>query len=73
MDNKQYIYWGGNDVCDMCKGKIYEPLYDAKMSTGRWGALCSSCFDFYTFGKLGTGYGQKYMRTSNNRLIKVEG
>lgn len=73
MSTNDKMYWGGDDVCDICECKIHEPLYDAKTITGQWAVLCSSCFDHYTFGRLGTGSGQKYIRTVDNRLIKVEG
>lgn len=43
--------------CDFKCGEI--ALYDAKTPEGPWGYMCQDCFDKYSIGKLGTGWGQR--------------
>jgi hypothetical protein len=44
-------------LCDFQCGET--ALYDAKTVQGPWGYMCQSCFDKYSAGRLGTGFGQK--------------
>jgi hypothetical protein len=44
-------------ACDFQCGET--ALYDAKTVQGPWGYMCQSCFDKYSTGRLGTGWGQR--------------
>ena len=43
--------------CDFQCGQT--ALYDAMTKQGPWGYMCQSCFDKYSTGRLGTGFGQR--------------
>lgn len=73
---KKLVQWLGKTQCDGCKRNcdVDGILYDAKSKFGPWGVFCSDCFPKYTFGNLGTGWGQKYiLDNETNKFIKVEG
>lgn len=53
--------------------KAGEFVYDAKTFLGPWATMSEESFKKYGLGELGTGRGQKYMRTESGTLIKVEG
>ena len=64
-----------NDKFTMKPGEI---VYDAATERpggypGPWATMTQSSYLMYGFGKLGTGYGQKYVRQTNGQLHKVEG
>ena len=50
-----------------------EIIYDAKTRMGPWATMNEFSFKMYGLGKLGTGFGQKYVRNSAGELHKVEG
>lgn len=55
-----------------------EVVYDAATESqggyaGPWATMTAKSFQMHGFGKLGTGYGQKYVRNEEGHLIKVEG
>lgn len=66
------IEWLGEDNCNVCSKYCSTTLYDAKTIYGHWATLCEDCFKLCGM-RLGTGFGQKYKRNSEGRLIKVEG
>lgn len=49
-----------------------EVVYDAKTVMGPWATMTEASFKKYG-GKLGTGFGQKYVRNAEGELHKVEG
>lgn len=50
-----------------------EVIYDAATNNGPWATMTQKSYDRFGKGKLGTGYGQKYVRQKNGQLHKVEG
>ena len=54
-------------------GKNGEVVYDAKTRMGPWATMTQASFDVFGAGKLGLGYGQKYVRNEKGELHKVEG
>ena len=65
--------------CDLCKipikkvfidGRFRPPGFDFYVST--WAYLCEECHAEVGVG-LGTGQGQKYVKTEDNKFMKVEG
>lgn len=50
-----------------------EFVYDAKTKMGPWATMSFASFQKYGIGKLGVGYGQKYKRTKEGRLLLIEG
>lgn len=50
-----------------------EVVYDAKTALGPWAMMTQDSFDRYGLGRLGLGFGQKYVRDENGHLNKVEG
>lgn len=53
--------WLGSSTCDICKTQITDELYDARTTSGPWATMCKDCFKQHGIGKLGIGYGQKYV------------
>ena len=49
-----------------------ELVYDAKTWDGRWATMTEVSFTNATDGKLGIGYGQKYIRQANGELWLAE-
>ena len=45
--------------CDFCDNEAH---YDARTRVGVWAYLCEEHFKVYGTGRLGTGYGQKFVR-----------
>lgn len=51
-----------------------EAVYDARTVHGSmWATMSEKSFKVHGCGKLGTGFGQKYVRNAEGHLIKVEG
>lgn len=50
-----------------------EVIYDAKTKMGPWATMTQASFEKYGLGRLGQGFGQKYVRQENGELHKVEG
>lgn len=50
-----------------------EVIYDAKTKMGPWATMTQASFEKHAFGRLGQGFGQKYIRQENGELHKVEG
>lgn len=51
-----------------------EVVYDAMTKhRGQWATMTQTSYKAHGAGKLGTGYGQKYVRQANGQLHKVEG
>jgi hypothetical protein len=50
-----------------------ELVYDAKTVNGPWACMTHSSFLLYGEGLLGTGRGQRYCRTADNKLVKDAG
>jgi hypothetical protein len=65
------------EACDICRKPFCEQIgvvmYDAKTKQGPWGCLDEPCFHTHGAGRLGTGYGQKYVRQTDGRFLKVDG
>lgn len=54
-------------------GEVGEVVYDAMIKTGQWATMTESSFQKHSKKRLGTGFGQKYVRNSSGELHKVEG
>ena len=54
-------------------GKEGEVVYDAKTKGGPWAMMSETAYKIFGAGKLGTGYGQKYVRNAAGELHKVKG
>lgn len=51
-----------------------EVVYDAKTNhRGQWATMGETSYKTHAVGKLGVGYGQKYVRQANGQLHLVEG
>ena len=50
-----------------------ELVYDAKTAQGPWATMTHASFLMFGAGQLGLGFGQKYKRTAEGHLVKVEG
>ena len=48
--------------CNICNAPITAEFYDARTYSGRWGNFCKVCFLKHTSGRLGTGFGQHYVK-----------
>lgn len=52
--------------------KVGEVVYDAKTKTGPWATMNQASFDVFGVGKLGMGFGQKYVRNERGHLVYQE-
>lgn len=50
-----------------------EVVYDARTKRGLWACMTQKSYDQHGTGKLGTGFGQKYVRNAEGHLVKSEG
>lgn len=68
------VYWlsplGDKDDFGVPFGNV---MYDAKTKQGPWANMSQASFIAHGVGRLGLGLGQKYLRQSNGRWLKVEG
>lgn len=71
MKTKELI-WSGYTRCDGCGYECGEQLYDTRTKRGPWAVLCERCYPRLGCGELGTGLGQRYMK-SDAGYLKVEG
>jgi hypothetical protein len=68
------VYWAGSHPthCQLTGLPMGDTMYDAFLSTIGWGNWNEETFVKYK-GHLGTGRGQKYKLTDDNRWLKIEG
>ena len=62
-----------DDFGDLFTNKPGEVIYDAMTRGGPWVTMTQASFEKHAFGRLGLGFGQKYVRQENGELHKVEG
>lgn len=68
----------GDDFGDAFTKKEGEIVYDATTRgrngrLGQWATMTQKSYDIYGGGRLGTGFGQKYVRNADGELHKIEG
>lgn len=72
------LYWYGDvEHCDLCRSPFSKEsgtvMYDFKVTAaGMWGNGCENCFQ-REGGRVGLGFGQKYVRQSDGRFLCTEG
>ena len=62
--------------CDICEASFVAPgsmMFNTTTRSGPWGYFCKSCYDENTFGRLGTGLGQRYVRQPDGKWLKTGG
>lgn len=74
-DNDRNRYWlspvpAEDDFNDPIIG---DTIYDARTVYGPWALMTPASFSLHTDGRLGTGYGQRYVRQADGRWLCVEG
>lgn len=47
-----------------------EVVYDARTRMGPWACMTEQSFKMHGTGKLGTGFGQRYVRNAEGHLVK---
>lgn len=52
--------------CEICGAKIRATFYDAATKSGPWAIMCRGCFEAVGEGRLGIGYGQKYVKKGDD-------
>ena len=62
-----------DDFNDRFTGKEGEIVYDAQTHYGPWACMSEKSYKEHGTGHLGLGMGQKYQRTADGRLVKIEG
>lgn len=72
------LYWlsplgGFDDFDNPYSFEVGSVMYDAKTKLGPWANMTQESFDLHGFGKLGTGFGQKYQLDSDGKWYKVAG
>jgi hypothetical protein len=67
-------YWMGTMRSKDDFGVPYKDIMiDGKTTSGPWANMTPESWRIHGFGKLGTGFGQKYKKQSDGRWLKVEG
>lgn len=64
--------WTGQKACDYC-GNEAETMYDSASKEGSWAFMCPECWKKHGFGKVGTGFAQRYDRGPDGRFFKTAG
>ena len=61
--------------CDISQRKLGDVMYDGKVNSGngQWAIMDAQSWERYGCGKLGTGFGQKYLRGSDGLFYGSEG
>ena len=71
---RKKVYWTGHvGKLDDFDQPITDTFYDAKSIMGPWAKMAPSSWTKYSFGRTGTGFGQKYQLQPNGSWIKTEG
>lgn len=58
------------EKCDCCGAAIKDVFYDARTKFGSWANMDEHCFKEVGLGKLGVGFGQKYVKTESGKWVK---
>ena len=58
-----------DDIGDL----ITDTIIDGKTKRGPWAIMTPASFDIHGIGRLGTGFGQKYVKQQDGNWLKVEG
>jgi hypothetical protein len=67
-------YWAGNLSPKDDFGVKYDvTMIDGKTIHGPWANMTLKSWRIHGVGKLGTGFGQKYVKQADGRWLKVEG
>lgn len=74
---KEIVWAGARTKCQLCGGDLGTTMYDFRVpGYGAWASGCHSCFRSHG-GRLGTGFGQKYVfkKTASGQpgWVKTEG
>lgn len=66
--------WNGSEpsTCEIRGEKITDEFIDGKTKMGPWAIMCPRCWGVLGVGRLGTGFGQRYLKHDGD-FIKVEG
>jgi hypothetical protein len=68
------VYWAGNLPPKDDFGIKYDvTMIDGATKYGPWACMTPKSWRVYGMGKLGTGFGQKYVKQADGRWLKVEG
>lgn len=72
--SEKIVYWIGEvpEVDDFGM-KIKNQFVDGKTTSGPWGIMTPDSFSFFGVGKLGPGLGQRYLKQTDGKWMKVEG
>lgn len=74
MNGSEKRYWTGqvgtHDDFDIELGGVF---VDGRTAMGPWAIMGPSAWRMYGVGRLGTGYGQMYVKQHDGRWMKVEG
>lgn len=67
-------YWMGSvPKTDDFGDKITDEFIDGKTTMGSWANMTPKSFKRMGWGKLGTGYGQRYKKQNDGKWLKIEG
>ena len=67
-------YWLGKlPERDDFGNKYTDVMYDARTKRGPWANMSETSWRVYGLGKLGEGYGQRYVKTADGMWMCVEG
>jgi len=59
--------------CQITKARLGNVMYDGKTRHGPWAIMCEAAWELYGCGKLGTSFGQKYLRNEAGEFYISEG
>lgn len=75
MSNIKEVFWLGipPSNCDISGERIDNEFIDGRTQNGPWAIMTPTTWNKYGVGRLGTGFGQRYVKQSSGKFLKVEG
>jgi hypothetical protein len=69
------VFWVGipPSNCDITGEGLSREFIDGKTKNGPWAIMSPTTWSKYGCGRLGVGFGQRYVRQLDGRFKKVEG
>lgn len=71
--HKPIVFTPRPTTCQLTNMRLGSVMYDGKIKDGPWAIMCEKAWEAYGCGRLGTGFGQKYLRNSDGDFYISEG
>lgn len=71
--DKPTVYTPTPELCQLTNKPLGSVMYDGCTQDGRWAIMSKLGWDLFGCGRLGTGFGQKYLRNEAGEFYISEG